>query len=152
MHFVLRPRGAGTGTIRFFEVMAKGIAPVLIADDYELPPGPTWETFLLRVAEKDIARLPQLLEPHVASAAERGWLARAAFAEYFSMERELDRIVALAAQSLRHVPPAEKQFRRRQAGMVRRGEWRRATRAAFRAAVLKTLQVLRLKSPYQMNR
>ena len=29
---------------------------------------------------------------------------------------------------------------------------RRATRAVLRAAVVKTLQVLRLKSPYQMNR
>jgi hypothetical protein len=151
-HFVLCPRGAGMGTIRFFEVMAAGIAPVLIADDYELPPGPAWDKFLLRVREKEIARLPQLIEPHLASAAERGRLAQEAFTAYFSVAREFDRIVALAAQSLRHAPPAEEQFRRRQAGIVRRAEWRRATQGALRAAALKTLKVLRLKNPYQMNR
>ena len=151
-HFVLCPRGAGVGTIRFFEVMAAGIAPVLIVDDYELPPGPAWEAFLLRVPEKDIARLPQLLEAEAASAAERGRLARAAFVEYFSIERELDRIIELAALSLRHGLPAEDEFRSRQRAMIRRAGWKRATRSALRKAVLKTLQVLHLKSPYQMNR
>jgi hypothetical protein len=151
-HFVLCPRGAGVGTIRFFEVMAAGVAPVLIADDYELPPGPAWDKFLLRVPEKDIAELPQLLESHRASAAERGRLACEAFAEHFSTAREFDRVVELAALSLRHGPPAEEQFRKRQAAIVRRAEWRRAGRGALRAMVLKTLKVLRVKNPYQMNR
>jgi hypothetical protein len=151
-HFVLCPRGAGMGTIRFFEVMAAGIAPVLIADDYELPPGPAWDKFLLRVREKEIARLPLLLEPHLASAAERGRLAREAFAEYFSIAREFDRLVALAALSLRHGPPAEEHFRGRQAAIARRAEWKRITQGTLRAAALKTLKALRLKNPYQMNR
>ncbi len=151
-HFVLCPRGAGAGTIRFFEVMAAGVAPVLLCDDYELPPGPAWDTFLLRVAERDISKLPALLEPHVASAAERGRLAREAFIEHFSAEREFDRIIELAALSLRHGPPSEDQFRKGQAAMIRRVEMKRAARDAISAVVLKTLKVLRLKNPYQMNR
>jgi hypothetical protein len=151
-HFVLCPRGAGAGSIRFFEVMAAGIAPVLLSDDYELPPGPAWEDFLLRVRERDISRLPELLEPHVASAAERGRLARQAFAEYFSIEREFDRIVELAALSLRHGPPTEERFRRGQAATIRRAELRRATRDVLRAVALKTIKVLRLGNPYRMNR
>ncbi len=150
-HFVLCPRGAGMGTIRFFEVMASGVAPVLLADDYELPPGPRWERFLLRVPERDIVRLPALLEAHAASAAERGRLAREAFLDHFSIEREFDRVVELAARSLRHGPPAEEQFRRQQAAMIRRAEQRRAIGGALRTAVLKTLKVLHLKNPYQMN-
>ena len=151
-HFVLCPRGAGTGTIRFFEVMAAGIAPVLISDDYELPPGPAWDTFLLRIRERDITKLPTLLEAHVASAAERGRLAREAFVEHFSVEREFDRVIELAALSLRHGPPSEDQFRKRQAAMIRRIEWKRTMRDTLRSVVLKTLKVLRLKNPYQMNR
>ena len=106
-HFVLCPRGAGTGTIRFFEVMAAGVAPVLLSDAYELPQGPDWDRFLLRIPERHIAKLPALLEPHIASAAQRGQLAREAY-QYFSVEREFDRIVELAARSLCHGPPAKR--------------------------------------------
>jgi hypothetical protein len=150
--FVLCPRGAGTGSIRLFEVMAAGVAPVLLSDDYELPPGPAWDTFLLRVAERDFARLPELLEPHVASAAERGRLAREAFVQHFSIEREFDAIIELAVRALRHGPPLEEEFRKRQAAMIRRVELKRRMRSALRTAVLKALKALRLKNPYQMSR
>jgi hypothetical protein len=79
-------------------------------------------------------------------------LARQAFDEYFSIEREFDHFVELAARSLRHAPPSEEHFRKRQAAMIRRIEWKRKGRAAARAAVLKVLSMLRLKNPYQMNR
>jgi hypothetical protein len=151
-HFVLCPRGAGTGSSRFFEVMAAGVAPVLLSDDYELTPGPAWDKFLIQVRERDIARLPEILEPYLESAAERGRLARQAFDEYFSIEREFDRIVELAALSLQHAPPPEEHFRKRQTAMIRRFEWKRKVRAGLRAAVLKVLRTLRLKNPYQMNR
>ena len=150
--FVLCPRGAGAGSIRLFEVMAAAVAPVLISDDYELPPGPAWDTFLLRVPERDIARLPALLEAHVATAAERGRLAHQAFVEHFSVDREFDRIVELAVRSLNHASPSEEEWRKRQAAIVRRGELKHLLRGALRTVVLKTLQVLRLKNPYQMNR
>jgi hypothetical protein len=151
-HFVLCPRGAGVGSSRFFEVMAAGVAPVLLSDHFALPPGPAWETFLIQVRERDIGRLPQILEPYLDSAAERGRLARQAFDEYFSIEREFDRIVELAALSLRHASPPEVHFRKQQAAMIRRFEWNRKVRAGLRALVLKALEALRLKNPYQMNR
>ena len=150
-HFVLCPRGAGTGTIRFFEVMAAGIAPVLLSDDYELPPGPAWDGFLVRVPERDLAKLPALLEPLATSAAERGRLARAAYLEYFSVEREFDQVVELAARSLRHGPPPEERFRRRQAAIIQRVRLENQIRGALRNMVLRTLKVLRIKNPYQMN-
>jgi hypothetical protein len=151
-HFVLCPRGAGVGTIRLFEVMAAGVAPVLLSDEYELPPGPAWESFLLRIAERDIARLPALLEVRMGEAQQRGELARRAFVEYFAMEGEFDAIVDLAAKSLRHGPPDEQWFRRRQAAIIRRIEFKRRLRSLVRAAVLKTLKLLHIRNPYQMNR
>jgi len=116
------------------------------------PPGPAWDTFLIQMRERYIAKLPKILEPYLESAAERGRLARQAFDEHFSIEREFDRIVELAARSLRHAPPPEEHFRKRQAATIRRFEWKRKARAALRSAVLKALKALRLKSPYQMNR
>jgi len=151
-HFVLCPRGAGLGSIRFFETMAAGVAPVLISDGYMLPPGPDWESFLIRVSEREIARLPQLLEPHLLQAAERGRRARQAFEEHFSMAREFDRIVELAAKALHHGPPAEASFRRQQSTMIRQKRWKGVLRDRARAAALKAIKVLGLRNPYQMNR
>ncbi len=151
-HFVLCPRGAGAGSSRFFEVMAAGVAPVLLSDAYVLTPGPAWDQFLIRVRERDIARLPAILDPYRASAAERGRLARQAFDEYFAVDREFDRIVDLAARALRHSPPAEEFFRGRQMDMFRQFERGRKTRSALRSLALGALKALHLKNPYQMNR
>src|SRR5262249_18757251 len=45
--YALCPRGAGASTIRIFEMMEAGIAPVIIADDWLVPLGPVWEEFAL---------------------------------------------------------------------------------------------------------
>lgn len=150
--YVLCPRGAGTGSIRLFEVMSAGVAPVLISDDYLLPAHVPWDTFLLRIPERDIARLPELIEPHLGEAAERGRLARQAWLDYFAPDKEFDAIVALASAALKHGPPDEAVFRKRQKAVIARAERKRKLRDFARNAVLMTLKVLRLKSPYQMNR
>ena len=150
-HFVLCPRGSGAGSVRFFEVMAAGVAPVLLSDEYELPPGPKWDEFLIR-REHDIAKLPAILEPHLESAAERGRLARLAFDEYFAIDREFDCVVDLAFRALQHGPPAEAYFRRRQMAMFRRFNWKLKTRSALRSMALGALKALHLKNPYQVNR
>lgn len=151
-HFVLCPRGAGLGSIRFFEAMAKGIAPVLISDGYVLPPGPDWDSFLIRVPERAISKLVKVIEPHLSEAAERGRRAREAFREHFAMRREFDRIVDLAAEALRHSAPEEAAFRKEQPAMIRRLRWRSALRDAARAAALKTMRAVGMRNPYQMNR
>jgi hypothetical protein len=151
-HFVLCPRGAGLGSIRFFETMAAGIAPVLISDDYLLPSGPDWDRIVIRIPERAISKLPELLEPRVAEAAERGRLAREAFEQYFCMTREFDSIVDLAAKALRHAGPSEAVFRSQQRSMIRQLRRRNTLRDAVRWMALKTMKVLGLRNPYQMNR
>jgi len=151
-HFVLCPRGAGTGSIRLFEVMQAGIAPVLISDGFPLPPNVPWDTFLLRFDEGDITRLPELIEPHLATSAKRGRLAREAWLNHFAPEKDFDAIIALAAASLRHGPPDEATFRRRQARIIAAAARRRKLRAFARNAILITLKTLHIKSPWQMNR
>jgi hypothetical protein len=151
-HFVLCPRGAGSGSFRLFEVMKAGVAPVLISDAYVLPPDVPWETFLLRIPEKEIRRLPQLLEPHLRTSAERGRLARQAWLDYFAPEREFDSIVTLAAATLHHGPPAESTFRQQQRSIIFRAALRRSLRRKARAIILRMLKLLGLKSPYRLNR
>ncbi len=151
-HFVLCPRGAGAGSSRLFEVMAAGVAPVLLSDEYELTPGPIWDQFLIRVRERDIARLPEILEPHLDSAAARGLLARRAYDEHFAVDREFDRLIDLAARTLQHLPPSEEYFRGRQMTMFHRYHRKVKVRVMLRTLALRTLKTLHLKNPYQMNR
>jgi hypothetical protein len=132
--------------------MQAAIAPVLISDHFLLPPHVPWDTFLLRIPEKDIPRLPELLEPHRATSAERGRLAREAWLNYFAPEKEFDAIIAAAHAALHHGPPNESIFRRKQARIIAQANRRRQLRDFARNTVLTTLKVLRLKSPYQMNR
>lgn len=151
-NFLLCPRGAGTGSIRFFEAMQAGVAPVLLVDDYPLPSHVAWDKFLLRVPERDIARLPELVEPYLPTAAERGRLARQAWLDHFAPEKEFDAIASAAFAALHHGPPDEAVFRRRQRSIIARAERRRKLRAFVRNAAVGTLKFLRIKSPYQMNR
>jgi Exostosin family len=150
-HFVLCPRGAGTGSIRLFEVMNAGVAPVLIGDNYLLPKHVDWDKFLLRIRERDIERLPQLLEPHLATSAERGRLAHEAFMANFAMEVEFDQIIALCSAAVHHRSPPEAIFRKQQAQMIARLRLKREMRTLAKSAALKAMKILHIKNPYQMN-
>ncbi len=92
-HFALCPRGMGFGSIRLFEVMEMGVAPVLLADRYALPPGPDWSSFLLEIPEREFGRLPELLEPHVVESEERGRRARETWEQFFAPELIFDRMI-----------------------------------------------------------
>lgn len=96
--YVLCPRGRVPASIRFFETLRAGRAPVILADDWVLPHGPDWEAFVLRVRETEIERLPALLREVEADAPRRGRLARQAWESWFSDEVLFDRLIDVAIQ------------------------------------------------------
>lgn len=59
--FALCPRGTGPSTIRFWEALQAGAIPVLIADDMSLPAEVDWDSVIVRVAEKDVHKIPAIL-------------------------------------------------------------------------------------------
>lgn len=91
--FVLAPRGDAVNSMRLFESMRMGRAPVIISDGWVAPRGPDWDAFSLRIAEKDIPRVPQILERHEHRAEEMGLRARTAWEEWFSEEVSFHRVV-----------------------------------------------------------
>jgi hypothetical protein len=111
-HFALCPRGMGFGSIRLFEVMEMGIAPVLLADKYALPPGPDWESFLLTIPERDYAQLPELLERHVGESEVRGQRAREAWEEFFAPEVVFDRMIDQLSEIRQRKVISESVYRR----------------------------------------
>ena len=84
-----------------FEALEAGAVPVIVADDLELPVGPKWEEFSLRVPEQDIEDVPQLVERLQDEAAEMGSAARRAWEDYFSPESTANSFVGWA----RHISP-----------------------------------------------
>lgn len=82
--FVLCPRGYGVSSMRLFETMRAGRAPVILADEWVPPDGPDWERFSVRVGEADWAALPALLEAREPEADGMGQIARQQWEEWFS--------------------------------------------------------------------
>jgi len=82
--FGLCPRGAGTSSVRLFELMEAGITPVIIADDWVPPTGPKWKEFALFVPETQIASLYKIVQEHENEWIERGHKARQAYETWFA--------------------------------------------------------------------
>ncbi|HSH95300.1 MAG TPA: exostosin family protein, partial [Roseimicrobium sp.] len=91
--FVLCPRGVGSGSVRLFEVMQMARAPVIVSDLWVPPTGPKWDSFSIRVAEKDVGKIPSILRSRCHEAESMGRAARAAYDEWFSPTRRLQWLV-----------------------------------------------------------
>ncbi|SFM21793.1 exostosin family protein [Variovorax sp. OV329] len=81
--FSLCPAGWGAASIRIFESMALGVAPVIIADEFVEPAGPDWRSFSLRVREADLGQLEDILRRHLGRHEAMGERAYEAWRKYF---------------------------------------------------------------------
>jgi Exostosin family len=125
--FALCPRGAGTSSIRLFEMMEAGIAPVIIADDWLPPVGPRWEDFALFVAEADIGSLYEKIKARENEFARRGQLARQAWEQFFSPENYWSFMLAAVERIKKNQTRPESHYTRRLPLLVFQ-EWSRQQR------------------------
>ncbi|HEY0256489.1 MAG TPA: exostosin family protein [Candidatus Methylacidiphilales bacterium] len=91
--FVLCPRGEGTSSVRLFETMEMGRAPVILADKWVPPEGPCWEQFSLRIPEREVMNLPRILEEREKEAVAMGLKAREEWERWFSPEARFNTVV-----------------------------------------------------------
>lgn len=82
--FVLCPRGHGTSSIRFYETLAAGRVPVVIADDWLPPFDIDTSAFALRWPEGTTEGLIEMLEAEEPRASELGTAARETYETYFA--------------------------------------------------------------------
>ncbi|RJR20477.1 MAG: exostosin family protein [Nitrospiraceae bacterium] len=82
--FSLCPRGSAPNSIRLFESMRLGVAPVIISDEWVPPIGPKWNEFAVIIREKDIGDLVKIVEAHEDRYKEMGQSAKTAYDEYFA--------------------------------------------------------------------
>jgi len=86
--------------------MKAGRVPVILSDDWVAPEGPAWPSFSVRVAERDVKSLPEILEAHEGAAARMGRVAREQWELWFSESASFHRIVewCLSIQQSRRLP------------------------------------------------
>lgn len=70
--FIVCPRGKGASSMRIFEAMRAGRAPVIISDTWTPPPYVTWEECSLRLPESEVANLPDFIRQHRSEAETLG--------------------------------------------------------------------------------
>lgn len=96
--FVLCPRGVATSSFRMYETMALARVPVVLSDHWVAPNGPDWDECILRVPEREVARLPQILEQHESRWRDRGARAWQAWHDYFAPPVRFHRAIEACAQ------------------------------------------------------
>ncbi len=82
--FVLCPKGFSPSTYRIFESMSMGKCPVVISDEWVEPIGPKWSECSIRIKERDLPCLVEILESYAPRAYELGCNARLEWEKHFS--------------------------------------------------------------------
>jgi hypothetical protein len=98
--FVLCPRGAGPSSYRLYEAMQLGRAPVVISDQWVPHAGPDWDAFCIRIAERDVERIAEVLRPRAGEARAMGERARREWERWAAPDVALSRMVEAAANLL----------------------------------------------------
>ena len=106
--FILCPRGHSPTSYRLFESMEMGRAPVIISDDFTEFDGPEWSRFSVRIPERDVERIPEILERIRHEAVAMGLEARRQWEKWIapavSFHRTCEACLAIAA-SRKVTPP-----------------------------------------------
>jgi hypothetical protein len=98
--FVLCPRGIGATSMRLFEAMELGRAPVIIADSWLPVADLPWRDFALFIKEKDVHHIPAILERHLDKGVAMGLRARLVWEQYFGPENVVESLLLTARNLL----------------------------------------------------
>ena len=150
--FALCPRGASPSSIRMFEAMEMGIAPVVLADTWIPVEGIDW-SFCLFVKESQLGELDAIVRSHEGEWKQRGDAARRIFETHFSpetlgatLERQFRQLVEHRSDSreriIRAIYPLRQAY----------GNTKAATRSHLRSMVLTSFRLMGRKFPYELNR
>lgn len=108
--FSLCPRGVGTGSIRLFESMRMGVAPIILADGWVRPVGPDWDRCALFVPERDVDQLERIARQHAHRWRDMGEAARQAYRDWFADDRYFNYVIDNCLDILRSQRIAERHY------------------------------------------
>lgn len=98
--FSLCPKGFGRSCYRIFESMACGRSPIIISDGWSAPPKVDWEAFSTMIPERDVHRIPDLLEVLEPEWESRGRLAHEAWMRNFCPDAQGRYVVECMADAV----------------------------------------------------
>lgn len=84
--FILCPRGDNVNSMRLYEAMRMGRAPVIISDHWIPPEGPDWDSFSVRIPEREVETIPDRLAALEDQAEAMGHRAREAWENWFAAD------------------------------------------------------------------
>ena len=150
--FVLCPRGVGWGSIRLFEVMKLGIAPIIISDKWLPPMGPDWNSFALFVKQSEIKNLVEIVETYASEYEERGRLARKAWEEYFSNSVVFNQCIkAIEDLKTDRISILDRLLFYSYPILVGIHDLKISLRELMKTIILKILSKFKIKFPYQLR-
>jgi hypothetical protein len=138
--FVLCPRGVGASSWRLFETMRAGRAPVVISDAWVPPAGVPWEEFSVRIAEREIGKIPERLKALEDRAPAMGARAREVWDQHFSETRIFDWLIEqiVTMQQVRAVMRVNDRFQAwRMRKLIDRRNLRRVTLPWLKRSLLR---------------
>lgn len=95
--FILCPRGIGPSSYRQFESMKLGIAPVIISDEWIAIDGIDWDSCAIRIKEKDVSQIENILKSREGEYLELGINARKNYEKFMSFENQFHFLSEAAA-------------------------------------------------------
>lgn len=99
--FILCPRGVGPNSVRLFEALQLGIAPIIVSDAWIPCDGPDWKSFALFVPERNVHRIEEIATAHEPEFVARGEAAFRAHQRFFAPSSYFNYLVS-AATSIQH--------------------------------------------------
>ena len=99
--FVLCPRGFGASSFRIYETLHAGRVPVIISDEWAEPCGPDWRQCSLRVRQRDVKKIPALLEAQEEKFEEMSRFALQVYADWFAPDIIFHRTLEKCEELLR---------------------------------------------------
>lgn len=88
--FSLCPAGWAPVSFRIYESMMLGIAPVIISNQYVYPNGPDWSNCSIRVSEREVKNLKNILKIHENNFKQIGLNALNEWNEFFNGEKMIE--------------------------------------------------------------
>ena len=85
--FILCPRGHGASSFRLYETLSAGRVPVVVGDQWLVPPRVDWDSAIIRVPERSGHLIPEILEHAEAGWEEKAAAARALWDQHFDTGR-----------------------------------------------------------------
>ena len=98
--FSLCPGGRAPGTVRLYESMKVGRGCIILSDEWPPNEDVDWNSFAVFVPEKDVAKVPALLDELKSRAKEMGERARAEWEKWFAEDVQFHWVVELCLKML----------------------------------------------------